>query len=392
MYDQRIDAAPLSVDLHDGFPDAIDLLSVGSLCRNAFLRSSWYSAGAGGEGHTLIAKRADGAILAAIPTTKMGPSLIGVKKVPGSYWPFRSVLVARDALAAELAEVFTQATARRALGPIWRIGPVPANDATTGLVTSAAALAGWSVLERRVGKSWLLNLQDLGRDSAWPSKSTAKRLRQYERRLSERGQLAWRHVTGADWDQLALDQMAQVERESWVGTKTDQSGAKFLQDHQRALWQHALADPEIAACTSATILLLDERPIAFSFDLFSGTTQYAIASSFAEEFGEYRVGRLVTYHQLQMAREAGIATVDLGAGDSGYKRQMGAAEGYEFVDLLIVGNRLTANMLALKWGKEPEHLQALRDEALPASGEQKTPWQLITASAALAGTAIAIAE
>ena len=62
------------------------------------------------------------------------------------------------------------------------------------------------------------------------------------------------------------------------------------------------------------------------------------------------------------------------------------------VDLLIVGNRLTANMLALKWGKEPEHLQALRDEALPASGEQKTPWQLITASAALAGTAIAIAE
>lgn len=392
MYADRIEAAPLSVELHDGFPDAIDLLSVGSLCRNTFLRSSWYSAGAGGEGHTLIGKRADGALLAAIPTTKMGPSLIGAKKVPGSYWPFRSVLVAEDALVAELADMFSQDTARRALGPIWRIGPVAANDATTGIVTNAAAMAGWSVLERRVGKSWLLNLQEIGCDGAWPGKSTAKRLRQYERRLSEQGQLRWRHVTGSDWDQLALDHMAQVERESWIGTKTDQSGAKFLQDHQRALWQHALADPEIASRTAATILLLDERPIAFSFDLFSATTQYAIASSFAEDFAAYRVGRLVTYRQLEMAREAGIATVDLGAGDSGYKRQMGAVEGYEFVDLLIVGNRVPANMLAVKWGKEPEHLQTLRQGTLPSTEDPRTPWQLITASAALAGTAIALAE
>ena len=392
MYHDRVEAAPLSVELQDGFPDAIDLLSVGSLCQNAFLRSSWYSAGAHDGGHTLIAKRANGALLATIPTTKMGPSLVGVKKVPGSYWPFRSVLVAEDALAVELADMFSRDTARKALGPIWRIGPVAADDPTTAIVTSAAVLAGWNVLERRVGTSWLLNLVDIKNDGTWPSKSTAKRLRQYERRLSEQGQVTWRNVTGTDWDQLALDQMAQVERESWVGTKTDQSGAKFLQDHQRALWQHALADPEIAARTAATILLLDDRPIAFSFDLFSGTTQYAIASSFAEDFGDYRVGRLVTCQQLQKAREAGIQTVDLGAGDSGYKRQMGAVEGYEFVDLLIVANRMTANMLAMKWGKEPEHLQALRKEALPTTGEQRTPWQLITASAALAGTAIAISE
>ncbi len=42
--------------------------------------------------------------------------------------------------------------------------------------------------------------------------------------------------------------------------------------------------------------------------------------------------------------------MDLGAGDSGYKRAMGAVAGYAMTDLLFVRSRAAARLLERVWG------------------------------------------
>jgi CelD/BcsL family acetyltransferase involved in cellulose biosynthesis len=51
------------------------------------------------------------------------------------------------------------------------------------------------------------------------------------------------------------------------------------------------------------------------------------------------------------ALAAGLGTLDLGAGDSGYKRDMGAVAGYDLAYLLFVRSRLAAPLLERAWGK-----------------------------------------
>ena len=358
-----ITTAKPTVEMHEGFPEAIDGLATKAAPPRSFLRSAWYRAWAGGSGHTMIMNSALGTAIAAVPTMKASSALPGFRTVPGCYWPFRSVLVADNVTAEDLAQALSQRLAIKALGPVWRMGPVSAQDSTTQRVLRAASLTGWNVLERPVGKSWFF---DLANGGGLPGKSTAKRLRQYERQLTKLGRVSWRRVTGAEWDQTTLDQLGKVEEESWVGRGTDGSGAKFLLPAQRALWRDALQDPHIADICQATILSLDDRPIAFSFDMLCETVQYAIACSFVEDMGQFRLGNIVTHRQLQYAREQGIATVDLGAGDLGYKRQMGAAEGEDHVDLLFVRGRIRAGLLALKWGPKPGRLKSLRNTGMVA--------------------------
>ena len=59
------------------------------------------------------------------------------------------------------------------------------------------------------------------------------------------------------------------------------------------------------------------------------------------------------------ALAAGVEWVDLGSGDSGYKREMGAVPGPALIDLLIVRQREAALLLKQKWGHEPPELRPL---------------------------------
>lgn len=384
----------IGVDLEPGFPEAIDRLAEQVGRDQAFLRAAWYRAGADDEGQTLIARRRDGTALAAIPLTRMGPQLVGAKGVPGSYWPYRSPLIG-DAVASEdLAALLADPLATDTLAPMWRIGPIPADTASTRLLREAAARAGWTVLERDLGTTWRFDLAAAARENggSWPRKSSRKRLNGYLRRLAETGTVRWLTVSGPDWTPEVLDQLGRIEADSWVGRKTDGSGAKFLSPHQRARWQTVLADPVLAEALSATILFLADRPVAFSFDLRSGTTQFAIAGSYAADMADFRVGKIVTYHQLEAALAAGVEQVDLGSGDSGYKREMGAMSGPALVDLLIVRQREAALLLKQKWGHEPPELRPLTLASPYRSHLPLPSLRHLAAMAAMAGTAVVIAE
>lgn len=387
-------APTLSVALHSGFPESIDKLADRSGRNQVFLRSAWYSAGANCKGRTLTGTRPSGTIVAALPLTKMGPDLVGAKGVPGSYWPYRSPLIAPDLSVDELTLMFADDLATETMAPLWRLGPTLANDPSTLMVMEASARAGWTVLVRDAGDTWLLDLAQAARENGgrWPRKSSRKRLAAYERKLEERGTVNWRSISDDGWSPHILDLLGQVEADSWVGRKTDGTGAKFLNAGQRALWRTALADPVIARALSATLLLLDERPIAFSFDLRSGDVQHAIASSYVEDLAEFRIGKIVTYRQLETALHEGVTWVDLGAGDGGYKREMGAVKGPALIDLLIVRQRKAALLLAKKWGAEPPDLRLLTLASQSHKVSSRPVSRHLAAAATLAGTAAAIAE
>jgi CelD/BcsL family acetyltransferase involved in cellulose biosynthesis len=338
------------VGLHGGVPALLDDLAARAAPSHQFLRAGWYRMAAGEGAATIAAIRSDGTPVAALPTAPLGPTLIGARSVPGSYWPFRSVPLDPDATDEELTAFFAHPASISALGPAWRIGPIYADDPATARIKRAAAVAGWTVLTRKLGRTFLFD----ARAEAWPRRSTRRRLANYERQLEQLGVVAIRHVSGADWNAAVLDDLAAIEAASWVGTGTDGTGAKFLTDAKRAGWLEAVADPVLGQALSATILSVGGKPAAFSFDLKSGAMQYGIASSYDQQFAAFRPGKIVTAYQLEHARKAGVETIDLGAGDSGYKREMGAVAGAEILDLLIVRNRPAASLLGLRWGAESE--------------------------------------
>lgn len=352
MYESRIAADHLKVAAIAGFPSEIDALADRNLSGHGFLRAAWYRGNGHQPGQTLIIRRGgelDDAVLAAFPTIAFGPAVARARKVAGSYWPFRSPLVAPDCSALELAQALSQSTARNRLGPVWRVGPARSDDRTTQLLVEAAQMARWSVLSRPAGTSWVIDLEQ-ARSQTHPSGSVPRKLRAGWRKLEALGTPSWRTIRGDQWDAGVLADLGRIEADSWIARTTDGSGAKFLTPDHRSVWQQALTDPALAQMLCATILMLDDRPIAFSFDLDDGPVRYAIAGSHAEDLKHCYIGKNINYRAMDYAIAAGQSLMDLGAGDSGYKREMGAAPAYDLVDLLFVRNRMAAKVLARVWG------------------------------------------
>ena len=349
MYESSIASSRLTVAAVEGFPPEINTLAACNLAGHGFLRAAWYAARAPNSGRTLLVRRGgDGPVLAAIPTIAFGPMIGRGRKVPGSYWPLRSPLFAPDCDVFELAHALDH-DAARCLGPVWRVGPARADDPAITLLIAAAQLANWTVLARPAGTSWMIDL-DAARARGWPHASSARKLRAAWRRLEELGTPRWRYVRGAEWNLAALEDMGRIEAESWIARTTDGSGAKFMTPAQRAVWSHVLTDPVLAEKLSATILMLGDRPIAFSFDLDDGPVQYGIAGSYAEDLKRFYIGKLANHRAIEDAIAAGQSVTDMGAGDNGYKRDMGAERGYDLSDLLFVRSRTAAPLLARVWG------------------------------------------
>lgn len=346
--------AAIDARVEPGLSPAIDEAAACADPHHAFLRRAWYGEERGAV--TLVARRADGSPLAALPLRPAGPALLGVRQVPGSYWPYRSVPVAADARGEEIAAFLSHAMARRALGRAWRIGPVYADDPAVALLARAAVDAGWTCLTRPLGTTFLLDIPAAQDHGPWPRPSTLRKLRAREKQLAALGPLRWTFARGADWSDTLIEQLRQVEAESWVGRDTDGSGAKFLTEAQRAYWQGVLADPALAALLSASLLEVSGRPVAFSFDLNVGALQYGIASSYDAAFARQGPGTLLTYRHVEESMARGITHIDWGAGDGGYKRALGAVPDAPIRDLLFVRNRALAALARRRWesGGQPK--------------------------------------
>jgi CelD/BcsL family acetyltransferase involved in cellulose biosynthesis len=346
---QRLTKAGAAIEIRivDGFAAEIGDAAALADSRHLFLRRAWYAAAAGEDARTVVASRADGRIVAALPT--VATSIPGLRAVAGGYWPYRSFPVAAETADDELAAMLSAPAARRALGPAWRMGPIYADDPTLVRLERAAGLAGWTPLRRRIAPRYVLDIAAVRAEGTWPRSSTLKKNRFHEKHLASHGALEWRFVSGADWTSEVFEALAEVERASWLLAETDGSDAKFMADHHRRTWEAVAADPLLAEAMRAAILIIDGVPAAFSFDLDAGNVKYAIANSYDERFAKHSPGKCLYYRNLIAAMERGVTLVDWGAGDSGYKRTIGAERAPDIVDMLFVRNRALATLLGAYW-------------------------------------------
>ncbi len=324
----------------DGLAGAIDTVAARAAPEQAFLRYGWYAAALsayGGHARTLIVEE-DGEPTLALPLAGVGPALLRLATIPGSYWPYRSFPLATEAGDATLkAALGTLATTVNAL----RIGPVYDDDAAAMPLITAARASGWAVLDRFVADSWLLDMAALQAEGSWPRGSTLRKNRFHEKHLAAHGVPEWRFLSGADWP-AAFDALASVEQKSWIAARTDGSDAKFTTTGHGAFWRAAAADPIIAAMLRAAMLTIDGMPAAFSFDLDVGDLKYAIANSYDPAYAKHSPGKLLYYRNLVEALARGVTRVDWGAGDSGYKQVIGADKGPAIRDWLLLRPGLPA--------------------------------------------------
>jgi CelD/BcsL family acetyltransferase involved in cellulose biosynthesis len=334
----------------DGLPAAIDQVAAAAPPSHAFLRRGWFSAalkGYGGRARTLLVERA-GVPALAMPLVTTGPAIAGLAMVPGCYWPFRSYPLAGLDEAGWTKALRTLAGTARAV----RIGPVYDGDAGAAPLIAAARKRGWVAIDRFVAHSWLLDMATLREGGTWPRSSTLRKNRFHEKHLAAHGALAWRFVTGEDWTSAALEGLARVEQASWIAARTDGSDAKFTAAGHGAFWSAAASDPVIAAMMRAAVLDVGGREAAFSFDLDVGELRYAIANSYDPAFAKHSPGKLLQYRDMTDALARGLAAVDWGAGDSGYKQVIGAEQGPAIRDWLLLRPGLPAvvgRLLASAW-------------------------------------------
>jgi CelD/BcsL family acetyltransferase involved in cellulose biosynthesis len=349
----------LAVDCVDGLAASIDQAAAHARPSHRFLRYGWFAAALaayGGQARTLTVAR-DGECLAALPMVAVGPPWLGVASVPGCYWPFRSFPVREDA-GIEAAEALLPGLAREVA--VLRIGPVYDGDPGVELLKAAALAKGWAVIDRFVADSFVLDMAALRSEGTWPRNSTLRKNRFHEKHLAERGALDWSFVSGAGWDEAAFDALAEIERRSWIAARTDGRDAKFTREGHGVFWRAAAEDPVLAEAMWAAVLRVDGAPAAFSFDLNAGALKYAVANSYDPAFGKHSPGKLLYYRNLVRALDDGMAMVDWGAGDSGYKRVIGAARGPAIRDWLFVrpgAPALTARLLGGLWRRSGRHQQ-----------------------------------
>lgn len=332
--------APVAAAWHDGLPAAIDAVAAAGPQSHAFLRRQWFAAALdayGGKARTIVAA-VDGVPALAVPLIAAGPRGAGLVSVPGCYWPFRgfpiTALASNDVFDATLALMARDVRAVR-------IGPVYDGDPAASPLIAAARARGWGVVSRTVATSYLLDMAALRAQGQWPRNSTLRKNRFHEKHLGAHGALDWNFVAPEDWPR-AFDMMAEVEKRSWLAERTDGRDAKFTRWGHGAFFRAAAQDAVIAGMFHAALLTVDGAPAAFSFDIDTGPLKYAVANSYDPAYAKHSPGKLLYYRNLVEALDRGIARVDWGAGDSGYKRVIGADEGPAIRDWLLLRPGATA--------------------------------------------------
>ncbi len=388
----------IECSLVPGVSSAVGRLAALAPASHAFLRDGWFCRGEPEALTTLVARRGDGSEILALPMRQLGPPGFRARSLAGSYWPFRSAAIDPSIGVGDMRAVLDHPITQAAIGPLLRIGPVYQDDRLAQLVVAGADAAGWHVLIRDMGQSFVQDLPEPGAPDAWPSKSRRKKVRRMAARLEEQGPLTVRIVRGRDWSDGIFQDLVRIEENSWVGKRTDRSGAKFLNPHMLAHWQRAVVDPKLASMLSAALLYVGDRPIAFSLDLTCGTVQYGIASSYDEEFAAYSPGQIVTVHAIDDSIAHGVRTIDWGAGDSGYKQELGARPGSRIHDMLLVRSASVAAALRPRWeessGSGTRAIVAGLADAIKVSGlpSSLTLRRLLMSGLALSAAASMLAD
>jgi CelD/BcsL family acetyltransferase involved in cellulose biosynthesis len=261
---------------------------------------------------------------------------VSILALAGYYWPFRAPLIVPDH-ADESARAMVEWTRSHLPSIPWRCGPVPRGTPAIESLINAFTSIGWSVMEKRVGETYAVTLNDGFAAYEQGIRALSKKMTYYERRLRRSGNVeTWTGTRGsAIVQRRVLQDLETIEARSWVSARAI-GKPKFIGDRNRAFWNRLLAAREAVETLRPMILYLDDRPISYSLNLDAGNTRYIVANGYDEEFSIHSPGMLLAYQVLRDAAHTGKSVIEWGLGDSGYKSRWGATENLRLVDLLLL--------------------------------------------------------
>jgi hypothetical protein len=288
-------------------------------------------------------------ILAVVPFAVQKVAIFRFQSLAGYYFPFRCLPVARGR-EKEAAIALSSILDRIPSGLGFRFGPVERNDASVAALVEVLTERGWTTISRGVGDEFLVRLPgtiEVFRASL--SRNLRTNVPYKERRMKREGRVTIAFLngaTGAAW-QEAISFMGEVESLSWVGRS---GGHLHFRDERNArFWGDFLAAPGPSRAARAWLLSFNDRPGAFYFCVDSGECRYFIAGLYADPVARYSPGYLLMQHMLEDAIRNGLRTVNLGAGDAGYKSRWGARPDRQLEDWVALRPGLLGKGLSAAW-------------------------------------------
>lgn len=260
-----------------------------------------------------------------------------VAALGGYYWPYRTVcsLMNMDEWS-EACETLIPALSDVIPARALRLGPVSSEDSFVGLIVDRLRIDGWTLLRRKLGFSYCLNLPPkFEQFSAAASSSVIKNAAYQTRRLSKLNEnLRVRRFLLSEMSSENFDELSRIESCSWVaGANGD---LKFSSVSDREFWRSLSSRPISEQRVVFWMLYLGDEPLAYSAHLESFDCVYIFANGYVERFSQYSLGAVLSSYIFKDLIERGVKFVDWGMGDSGYKRRWGAQPSVQVFDYLLI--------------------------------------------------------
>lgn len=253
---------------------------------------------------------------------------IKVLSMAGYYYPFRTFLCHPDVKDAAI-EQFTGQVHKDSGATILHVGPLQVNDQINGSLQSAFRKKRWMVYEVSAGAQQIVKLPATVDDfRSALSRSLRKNHDRRRRSLESMGAFDVTHYNDCSaevWNKV-IDHCAEVESKSWLASDGD---GKTRVHGSEDFWKSYAAHSDGSQRLSIWLATLDGKPLSYSLAVDAGSCRYSISGQYDEEYKKYGVGIIADMSMFTQAIETGMNEVNMGDGESDYKRRWGVVPGIE---------------------------------------------------------------
>ncbi|MGA0596426.1 GNAT family N-acetyltransferase [Enterovirga sp. CN4-39] len=207
------------------------------------------------------------------------------------FQPSGTPLIHRDHAARALDAILSVRTAASGLAPHLLLPNIRLDGPVAGLIRARAGATGSRAEFIGSLSRPILRRRDEAAEEYLARSVAPKRLRELrrtQRRLSEQGAVAFRHVTEPGEFRAALEDFLRIEHSGWKG----EAATAFLSQPETAAFARAAFAGRIgdAPLASADVLSLDGTAIAVSLNLQVGRTSFAIKCAYDESLRRFSPG------------------------------------------------------------------------------------------------------
>lgn len=269
---------------------------------------AWWSAFGKGALHIFIVRRA-GRVVAVLPMQRRGGAL---HSPTNAHSPLFDMVASDDGAGRALADALFASGADAIT-----IGPLDAHGPAFCALRSAAHAAGYRyIAEPALRAPYISGGMSLGEFRRSLSHNLRHDVERRLRRLCEAGAVSVEISDGRENFEELLDAGLRVEASGW-------KGARGTAIRSEPSTRHFYGEVARWAASSGWLrfafLRLNDRAIAFQFDLERGRTYYSLKIGYDPEYERFSPGKLLAYMMVLRAVARGLETYELLGTDEQWK-------------------------------------------------------------------------